>query len=127
MVREALIVIPDGWSRPGTPGRRPGFVERRLIGPNESVHQNLVLVETAAGAEVEQHPVRNSESLIILEGEYEPSVPGHPRLPRLGPGSFVYFPPGMVHGLRCITGPGRYLVVFAPSAAKQVPDGAEGI
>jgi quercetin dioxygenase-like cupin family protein len=110
------VVVMNYWAIPTSPGRRPGFAERRLVGPAQSSQQNLVLIEAESGSEVEMHRVGNSECLLFFEGSFEVTVPGQEQL-RLEAGDMVYFPPGMSHGLRCVAGPGRYLIVFAPAAA----------
>ena len=115
------VVVKDCWEMPARPGRRRGFTERRLVGPAQSVEQNLVLIEADTGSEVELHPVSNSESLFFFEGVFEVTAPGNQVPMPLGAGDMVYFPPGASHGLRCITGPGRYLVVFAPAAKAAEP------
>lgn len=94
--------------------RRPGIREKRLLGVEQSRNQNLVLVETDARAEVEQHEVRTSESIFVIEGHYE--VVTQNTVERLGPGDCCHFPPGSSHGLRCLEGPGRFLAIFAPPA-----------
>ena len=40
--------------------RRAGLSERRLLGPELSQHQNVVLIDAEEGAEVELHRVPNS-------------------------------------------------------------------
>lgn len=95
------------------PTRRPGLRERRLLGPADSPHQNLVMVEADEGAEVELHPVPNSESFVVLEGEL--LVHGDGYRERLGPGDVCHFPPGHSHGVRVTAAPARFLVVFAPA------------
>ena len=92
--------------------RRPGITERRLIGFEFSPHQNLVVVDLEAGAEVELHPVPNSESFFVLEGEVE--IFGDDWTEVLLPGDCCYFQPGMSHGLRAGSTPSSLLVVFAP-------------
>lgn len=109
------VVVKNCWELPARPGRRPGFAERRLVGPAQSAQQNLVLIEAVSGSEVEMHQVGNSESLLFFEGSFEVTVPGQEGM-RLGAGDMVYFPPGISHGLRCVAGPGRYLIVFAPAS-----------
>ncbi len=93
--------------------RRPGLRELRLLPAELCDHQNVILVEATAGAEVEEHRVATSESLYVLAGRFE-ATGGRQPVP-LGPGDLVYFPPGASHGLRCVEGPGRFLAIFAPA------------
>ncbi len=95
------------------PTRRDGIAERRLLGPELSAHQNLVLIDAQEGAEVELHEVPNSESFFVLEGELLISGPGWQE--HLGPGDLCYFRPGMEHAVRVSRGPARFLIVFAPA------------
>ena len=95
------------------PTRRKGISERRLLTCADSHQQNIVLIEIEQGAEVEVHEVSNSESLFILEGEYE--VLSSDTTETLYPGDLVHFPPRTFHGLRCAEGPGRFLAIFAPA------------
>jgi quercetin dioxygenase-like cupin family protein len=96
-----------------TPARRAGFRERRLLTAADSKHQNLIHVEADTGAEVELHPVPNSESLYVLEGIIDFTAPGFAE--RLGPGDLVHFQPGAAHGMKVVQGPAKYLVIFAPA------------
>lgn len=98
-----------------TSTRRSGVRERRLLGPSESPHQNLVLIDADAGATVEPHRVENSESFFVLAGELFVSGDGYRE--RLGPGDLCHFPPGHTHGVEVGDGPARFLVVFAPARA----------
>ncbi|MBL8766093.1 MAG: cupin domain-containing protein [Planctomycetes bacterium] len=94
------------------PARRPGFRERRILTREDSPHQNVIHVEADEGAEVEMHPVPNSESLYVLDGVIDFTAPGFAQ--RLGPGDLVHFQPGAQHGMKVVLGPARYLVIFAP-------------
>lgn len=94
------------------PTRRERIRERRLLTQEESSYQNVVLIETEQDAEVELHEVGNSESLFVLDGQYE--VISSDAAEPLHPGDLVYFPPQTSHGLRCVKGPGRFLAIFAP-------------
>jgi len=105
---------------PLVPTRREGLQERRLITPSDSEHQNLVLIDAEDGAEVELHPVSNSESFFVLEGEIQ--VFGADWSELLGPGDSCYFPPAMEHGVRVVRGPAQFLIVFAPSGGKGPPE-----
>ncbi len=93
--------------------RRAGVAERRLLGPSQSRHQNVVLIDAAPGAAVELHPVENSESFFVLDGEIE--VFGDGWHERLGAGDLCHFPPATAHGVRVGREPARFLVVFAPA------------
>lgn len=108
-----LPIIRRATGVPETPARRPGFRERRMLVRPDSALQNLILVTADLGAVVEEHPVGNSETLLVLEGEIEVSGPGY--RDRLGPGDLAHFPPGMVHGMAVVAAPARYAVVFAPA------------
>ncbi len=98
---------------PPTPTRRAGFTERRLLTGADSPYQNVILVDAVAGAEVELHPVPNSESIFMVSGRAE-VFDGSTRSV-LGPNDFVHFPPGAAHGMKIVEGPARYLVIFAPA------------
>ena len=87
------------------------------------MHQNIVLIESAQDAEVEVHEVGKSESLFILEGEYE--VISSDEVELLNPGDLVYFAPQTSHGLRCVRGPGRFLAIFAPGRSDSTPEWLE--
>ena len=100
--------------------RRGGLSERRLLGPDQSALQNLVLIDAEEGAEVEQHQVANSESFFVLRGELLISGPGFEE--SLGPGDLCHFYPGMEHAVRIVRGPAQFLIVFAPGRS---PDGAQ--
>ena len=93
--------------------RRSGISDLRLLGYEDSRHQNVVLVRYEQGAEVEMHRVENSESFFVLQGEFAVTGPSNDE--RLEEGDFCYFPPGGSHGLKCLRGPGEILVVFAPA------------
>jgi len=93
--------------------RRTGIRQRSLVGPGDSPHQNLVMIEADAGAEVELHSVENSESFVILEGALE--IFGDDYRERLSAGDTCTFPPGHAHGVKIGDEPARYLVVFAPA------------
>ena len=96
-----------------SPTRRPRIRERRLITPEDSTYQNVVLLDTDEGAEVEFHLVVNSESLFILSGTFEVLLIDG--VQTLQPGDLVYFPGNYSHGLRCSKGPGQFLAIFAPA------------
>ena len=102
------------------PTRRAGIGERRLLGPELSEQQNLVLIDAEQGAEVELHEVPNSESFFVLEGELLVSGPEWEEV--LKPGDLCYFQPGMEHAVRVTRGPARFLVVFAPSRSGPAGD-----
>jgi quercetin dioxygenase-like cupin family protein len=108
------FLIQRSTSMEATPTRRSGISERRLLVHEQSAFQNVVLVDTEQSAEVEFHQISNSESIFILEGQYE--VIGPNSIVVLSKGDFCYFEPGSSHGLKCSQGPGRILVVFAPGA-----------
>ncbi len=96
-----------------TPSHRPGIAQAALISREDSLLQNLVLAEFAEGARVEMHEVGPSESFYVLRGAFELRLADE-TVP-IGPGDVTYFGPNTAHGLVCTEGPGRILVVFAPS------------
>lgn len=93
--------------------RRRGIKERRLLTPEDSPYQNVVLIDAEHGAEVEVHQIATSESLFVLRGTFEVVLPDSTQTIRAG--DICYFPPKTSHGLRCADGPGQFLVIFAPS------------
>ncbi len=107
---DSPIIVRGG---PLEPTRRPGIRQRRLVGPDDSPHQNLVLVEADAGARVELHPVPNSESFFVLDGELVVFGDGYRE--RIGAGETCHFPPGHAHGVEVGEAGARFLVVFAPA------------
>jgi quercetin dioxygenase-like cupin family protein len=97
-----------------TETRRKGLFARRLITASDSRLQNVALMDAEVGATVEYHKIDISESFFILEGVFEVLLDqGETR--RIGPGDLCYFYPDTSHGIRCVEGPGRFLIVFAPS------------
>lgn len=95
--------------------KRKGIVEKKLILPEESVYQNIILVKSDPGSEVELHKISNSESFFVLKGTYEIVFPNYAENIFLKEGDICYFNPETYHGLRCIDGPGQIYVVFSPS------------
>lgn len=113
---EAPPVIRRSAEVERKPARRAGWSERKLLGPAESPHQNVLLCEGEPGATVEVHRVANSESFFVIEGGLEVDGPGYREV--LGPGDLVHFHPGMAHGARVLgDAPARFLIVFAPARA----------
>ena len=106
-------VIRRGADAKFAPSRRPGIRQWPMVGPDASPDQNLVLVEADAGADVELHPVPNSESFHVLAGELE--VFGEGYRERLTAGDTCLFPAGHAHGVKVGGEPARFLVVFAPA------------
>lgn len=98
-----------------TPTRRPGLRERRLLTPDDSAQQNAVLIDGDAGAEVELHPVPNSETFYVLRGALEVFTPDG--RDTLGEGDLCHFEPGASHGVRILEPDTRFLVLFAPAGA----------
>jgi quercetin dioxygenase-like cupin family protein len=94
------------------PTRRRGIKERRLLAPEDSPYQNVAIIDTEPGAEVEIHPISTSESIFVLRGTFEVVLPDSTQTIRAG--DIYYFPPKTLHGLRCTDGPGQFLVIFAP-------------
>jgi quercetin dioxygenase-like cupin family protein len=94
------------------PARRPGFRERRLVGPAESRDQHVILVDVDVGAEAEVHPIETSESLFIVKGVFEVML--NACTERVSAGDLCYFPAGSSHGLKCVEGPGQILLIWAP-------------
>lgn len=107
------LFITKSAGKPWQPTRRAGVREKMLLPIERSPHQNVVLVEMHPSAEIELHQVRCSESIFVIEGRYE--VVTHKNTETLGPGDLCHFPADSFHGLRCVQGPGRFLVVFAPA------------
>jgi quercetin dioxygenase-like cupin family protein len=105
IIRRSSLQVPQ-------PSKRKGINECRLLTLGDSKSQNIVLVETDPGAEVELHELRTSESIFVLKGTYELILPGTTEI--LKEADLVYFEPYTLHGLRCIQGTGRCLVIFAP-------------
>ena len=98
---------------PVVPTRRSGIKQQPFLGPADSAHQNILLIQAEQDAEVEVHHVANSESFFLLEGRLRVFGPGFDQ--RLGPGDVCYFPEETAHGVTCIEGPCRFLVIFAPA------------
>jgi quercetin dioxygenase-like cupin family protein len=93
---------------------RPGLMVRKLLKGEESRLQNVVLMDADEGVVVELHEIEVSESFFILEGIFEVVLEeGGGR--RLEPGDFCHFFPETCHGLQCVHGPGRFLIIFAPA------------
>lgn len=105
IIRQSVPMVPH-------PTRRNGITERRLLTSEDSSHQHVILIDTEYGAEVEFHPVEASESFFVLKGSFEVLLPDSTQI--IGAGDLCHFPPKTSHGLRCIDGPGQFLVVFAP-------------
>jgi len=97
-----------------TQTRRKGINEKKLLLPEESQYQNVVLVEAQQGAEVELHKIINSESIFVLKGSFEVLFSKSSENTKLESGDICYFNPETLHGLRCIDGPGELLVIFSP-------------
>jgi len=93
--------------------KRDGIWEKRLITPEDSPYQNVVLIKAEQGAEIELHQIHNSESIYVLEGTFEAILPDDTKR-SLKTGEFCYFPSETSHGLYCTKGPGQYIVIFAP-------------
>jgi quercetin dioxygenase-like cupin family protein len=93
--------------------RRIGIKERKLLLPEDSPHQNIVLIDADEGAEVELHSIGNSESIIILKGRFEVILPNS--IQTLEEGDLCYFHPKSAHGLHCTQGPGQFVAIFAPT------------
>jgi|GEM_PF-2021664 len=104
--------------------RRAGLSERRLLGPELSQHQNVVLIDAEEGAEVELHRVPNSESFFVIQGELLVSGPDFGE--SLGPGDFCHFSPGMSHAVSVVAGPAQFLIIFAPAGRSGAASGKSG-
>lgn len=71
----------------------------------------LVGVDQAGFATImHRHDV--AEAWYVLEGQYRYYVDG--RWLDAGPGSFVFVPPGVAHGLRCVSAGGRKITLLVP-------------
>lgn len=112
--------VHHGSNKKVQPTRRLGVREQRLLTQSESPYQNIVFLETDQGAEVELHKIDNSESLFILDGQFE--VFSSDTSEMLKQGDLVYFSPQTSHGLRCVEGPGRFLAIFAPGTGESAPE-----
>lgn len=99
-----------------TATRRPGISERRLLGPADNPDQNWVLIDAEQGARVEEHVVQNSESFFVLMGTLQVFGPGFDE--PLRDGDLCAFPAGAAHGVLVVSGPARFLVVFAPAGLR---------
>jgi quercetin dioxygenase-like cupin family protein len=108
------VIIRSSSKIEAKQSRRQGILERKLLTADDTKFQNVILTETEQGAEVELHEISTSESIFILSGSYEVvlEIGSHP----LNTGDLVFFHPQSSHGLRCVHGPGSYLVIFAPSS-----------
>lgn len=102
--------------------KRKNVFEKRLILPEESQYQNVVLVEAQQGAEIELHKINNSESIFVLRGTFEVIFPDSSEDTKLEAGDICYFNPETLHGLRCIDGPGQILVIFSPKNNSKFDD-----
>jgi hypothetical protein len=104
-----------------TPGSRAGITERWLLTPDDSEQQNILLVKTEEGSMIGYHEIGTSESIFVLEGEFEILFddPGEENfqkaMKQIGPGDLCYFEADSGQAIRCTQGPGRFLIVFAPS------------
>ncbi len=97
---------------------RPGLFARRLLTSEDSRLQNVALMDAEEGTLVEMHKIDISESFFIIKGEFDVLLPGN-ETRRLEPGHLCYFYPDTSHGLMCVQGPGRFLILFAPSGGKE--------
>jgi quercetin dioxygenase-like cupin family protein len=107
IIRQSSPMVP-------LPTRRNGIRERRLLASEDSSHQHITLIDAEYGAEVEFHAVESSESFFVLKGSFEVLLAETTHI--IGAGDLCHFPPKSSHGLRCIDGPGQFLVIFAPGA-----------
>ena len=69
-----------------------------------------------AGFENPAHTHDEAEAFYVLEGEYTFYTDAEPA-EGIGPGTFVFIPPGAVHGFRTGPGGGRLLCIW-PSAVE---------
>ena len=92
--------------------RRPGIRERVLLSREQCPHQNVVLLDLDAGAQVDQTPAPTSESLYVLEGSVEIRTAEWASV--LGKGELCHLASGTLHGLRPVGGPAQILAIFAP-------------
>jgi quercetin dioxygenase-like cupin family protein len=93
--------------------QRKGIKERKLLSPNESTHQNIIVVQAGVGSMVEMHEITTSESIYVLSGYVEVISPDN-SVQLLESGDFCHFHPNTMHGLRITKEPSFLLVVFAP-------------
>ena len=117
MPERAKVLVCRAADRLLEPLRHRGMRQRRLLTENDSAAQNVILVESEMGAEVEMHEIHTSESIFVLEGTFDLLLAD--RTERLGANDLAHCEAGSLHGLRCTDGPGRCLVVFAPSRLRK--------
>jgi quercetin dioxygenase-like cupin family protein len=102
------------------PTRRAGIKERRILKPEDSSYQNIVIIEAEEGAIVELHQITTSESIFVFKGIFEITLPDQSQT--LEAGDLCYFHPMSSHGIRCVKGPGQFLLIFAPSKLSIIGD-----
>ena len=56
---------------------------------------------------------RETETIHVVDGRFEIDVGGE--AVSAGPGDTVHVPVGVVHSGRCVSGPGRRVVIFSPA------------
>jgi quercetin dioxygenase-like cupin family protein len=113
-MEDVQVIIRNSSTIEPSQSRRHGILERRLLTSDDTKLQNVILVETEQGTEVEPHEIFTSESIFILSGSYEVVLETGTR--PLNTGDLAFFHPHSSHGLRCVSGPGSFLVIFAPSS-----------
>src|SRR5690606_16114691 len=97
--------------------RRKGIKEKLLLSHEESLEQNIVLMDMEPDSTVEYHEVSTNESIFVLQGKLAVTFADFSR--ELHPGDLCYFPKGTWHGLKCLEGPVQYLAIFSPSSHKK--------
>jgi quercetin dioxygenase-like cupin family protein len=113
-MQDIQVIIRSSSKIEPRQSRRHGISERRLLTFDDTKLQNIILIETEQGAEIELHEIVTSESIFILSGSYEVILDTGSQ--PLNSGDLAYFHPHSSHGLRCVHGPGSFLVIFAPSS-----------
>ena len=94
-----------------SPTQREGVTAAKIIDADDSVTQNLAVVEIEAEARVEDHEISGSESIYVLQGAIEVKFDDTVEL--LLPGDLVYFPAGSSHSLEPKRTPCRLLLIFS--------------
>ncbi|NQT34308.1 cupin domain-containing protein [bacterium] len=106
---EIKIIKPDALDF--KPTKRDGVIAARMIGPEDSATQNVVIVELAENAVVEEHETETAESIYVLQGMIDLKYDGNSEL--LIPGDLAYFPRGTSHELVPRRTPCRLMLIYS--------------
>ena len=89
---------------------------RRLLGPGSSGSNRIevVLGEIEYGGQADPHTHSESEqAFFVLEGRAHLEIEGESQT--VGPGDFIYLPPGILHRVETMEGPPlRLLILYTP-------------